>query len=79
MTPTPPPPSPPLQLSPLIVCQWGSSLKSLDLSGCSFGGSSVLAEQAHRMTALKRAVLNHAKGDALLQVVRGGRGREGCA
>ena len=60
---------PTLQLSPLI-CGWGSSLQSLDLSGCHFR-SSTFVDQASRMMVMERLVLREARGDALMEVVGG--------
>lgn len=60
----------PLQLSPLVCGFWGSSLQSLDLSGCHFL-SNTFADRASCMIAMERLVLREAKGDTLKQVVGG--------
>jgi hypothetical protein len=57
------------QLSQLI-CGWGGSLESLDMSGCDFR-SSTFADDAFRMVAVKRLILRGAKGEHLIPVVRG--------
>jgi hypothetical protein len=59
-------------LSPL-VCQWGDSLESLDLSGCNFV-SRTLIDRASCMVVLKRLALRHAKGGDILVDVVGGSG-----
>jgi len=61
--------TPQLQLSQLIL-GWGNSLESLDLSGCCFR-SSTFVDHARCMVAMKRLILRHAKGEPLVQVVRG--------
>jgi hypothetical protein len=60
----------PLQLAPLVCGFWGSSLQSLDLSGCHFL-SNTFADQASCMMAMERLVLREARGDTLQQVVGG--------